>query len=48
MRIGATIFNQNYRDWDRYEAEEKGDKVPQRAVRPGSNEGPDYSGELTG
>jgi hypothetical protein len=24
MRVGATIFNQNYNDWDRYEAEEKG------------------------
>lgn len=34
MRIGATIFNQNYLDWDRYEAEEKGDKVAARAVRP--------------
>ena len=33
MRIGATIFNQNYRDWDRYEAEEKGKAVPKRAVR---------------
>ena len=33
MRIGATIFNQNYRDWDRYEAEEQGKAVPKRAVR---------------
>lgn len=33
MRIGATIFNQNYRDWDRYEAEEKGQPVPRRATR---------------
>ena len=33
MRIGATIFNQNYADWDRYEAEEKGQSVPKRAVR---------------
>ena len=33
MRIGATIFNQNYVDWDRYEAEERGDAVPGRAVR---------------
>ena len=33
MRIGATIFNQNYNDWDRYEAEEQGKAVPQRAVR---------------
>ncbi len=33
MRIGATIFNQNYNDWDRYEAEEQGRAVPKRAVR---------------
>ncbi len=33
MRIGATIFNQNYSDWDRYEAEEKGRSVPARATR---------------
>jgi len=33
MRIGATIFNQNYRDWDRYEAEEQGKAVPKHAVR---------------
>jgi alkanesulfonate monooxygenase SsuD/methylene tetrahydromethanopterin reductase-like flavin-dependent oxidoreductase (luciferase family) len=33
MRIGATIFNQNYQDWDRYEAEEHGKAVPKRAVR---------------
>ncbi len=33
MRIGATIFNQNYRDWDRYEAEEKGQPVAMRATR---------------
>ncbi len=31
MRIGATIFCQNYADWDRYEAEERGDDV---AARP--------------
>ena len=28
MRVGATIFNQNYTDWDRYEAEERGESVP--------------------
>src|SRR3954470_537307 len=28
MRVGATIFNQNYVDWDRYEAEERGESVP--------------------
>src|SRR5262245_65958666 len=33
MRIGATIFNQNYCDWDRYEAEEQGKAVPKHAVR---------------
>jgi len=27
MRVGTTIFNQNYSDWDRYEAEERGDAV---------------------
>jgi alkanesulfonate monooxygenase SsuD/methylene tetrahydromethanopterin reductase-like flavin-dependent oxidoreductase (luciferase family) len=27
MRVGATIFNQNYTDWDRYEAEERGEAV---------------------
>jgi alkanesulfonate monooxygenase SsuD/methylene tetrahydromethanopterin reductase-like flavin-dependent oxidoreductase (luciferase family) len=30
MRVGATIFNQNYTDWDRYEAEERGEVVPAR------------------
>ena len=30
MRVGATIFNQNYTDWDRYEAEERGEAVPDR------------------
>lgn len=30
MRIGATVFNQNYTDWDRYEAEERGEAVPAR------------------
>ena len=30
MRVGATIFNQNYTDWDRYEAEERGEKVADR------------------
>jgi alkanesulfonate monooxygenase SsuD/methylene tetrahydromethanopterin reductase-like flavin-dependent oxidoreductase (luciferase family) len=33
MRVGATIFNQNYVDWDRYEAEERGEAVSARAVR---------------
>ena len=33
MRVGATIFNQNYGDWDRYEAEEQGKPVPARAAR---------------
>ena len=30
MRIGATIFCQNYADWDRYEADERGESVPDR------------------
>lgn len=30
MRVGATVFNQNYTDWDRYEAEERGEAVPPR------------------
>ena len=35
MRVGATIFNQNYNDWDRYEAEEKGQSVRQAAGQVG-------------
>lgn len=30
MRVGATIFVQNYPDWDRYEAEERGNAVSAR------------------
>jgi hypothetical protein len=33
MRVGACIFNQNYNDWDRYEAEERGKAAPKRASR---------------
>jgi len=33
MRVGATIFNQNYADWDRYEAEEGGESVPDRPTK---------------
>ncbi len=33
MRIGATLFNQNYTDWDRYEAEERGDAVASRPAK---------------
>jgi len=33
MRVGATIFNQNYTDWDRYEAEEQGKAVARRPAR---------------
>ncbi len=33
MRVGITIFNQNYSDWDRYEAEERGEAVPARAKK---------------
>jgi alkanesulfonate monooxygenase SsuD/methylene tetrahydromethanopterin reductase-like flavin-dependent oxidoreductase (luciferase family) len=35
MRVGATIFVQNYTDWDRYEAEERGETVP---VRPATSD----------
>ena len=28
MRVGVCIFCQNYGDWDRYEAEERGESVP--------------------
>ncbi|MSX79814.1 MAG: LLM class flavin-dependent oxidoreductase, partial [Actinobacteria bacterium] len=33
MRVGACIFNQNYNDWDRYEAEERGESVTDRPAR---------------
>ena len=33
MRVGATIFNQNYGDWDRYEAEERGENVSARPAK---------------
>lgn len=33
MRVGATIFNQNYADWDRYEAEERGETAPDRPAK---------------
>jgi len=33
MRVGACIFNQNYTDWDRYEAEERGKAVPNQPAR---------------
>lgn len=33
MRVGATLFNQNYTDWDRYEAEERGENVPPRPTK---------------
>lgn len=32
MRVGATIFVQNYKDWDRYEAEERREKTSTRPV----------------
>ena len=35
MRVGATIFCQNYADWDRYEAAERGEPVP---VRPDTDD----------
>ena len=34
MRVGVTIFNQNYTDWDRYEAEERGESVSQTPAKP--------------
>lgn len=33
MRVGATVFNQNYTDWDRYEAEERGEAVARRPAK---------------
>ena len=33
MRVSATIFNQNYTDWDRYEAEERGERVAARPLK---------------
>lgn len=33
MRVSATIFNQNYTDWERYEAEERGEPVAPRPRR---------------
>ncbi len=33
MRVGATIFNQNYPDWDRYEADERGERVAQSPAK---------------
>jgi alkanesulfonate monooxygenase SsuD/methylene tetrahydromethanopterin reductase-like flavin-dependent oxidoreductase (luciferase family) len=43
MRIGACIFNQNYADWDRYEAEEKGQPV---AARPALSDREIFNQEL--
>ena len=43
MRVGATIFNQNYTDWDRYEAEERGESV---AARPKRSDRAVFSEEL--
>jgi alkanesulfonate monooxygenase SsuD/methylene tetrahydromethanopterin reductase-like flavin-dependent oxidoreductase (luciferase family) len=43
MRVGATIFNQNYQDWDRYEAEEKGQPV---AKRPSKSDREIFNEEL--
>jgi alkanesulfonate monooxygenase SsuD/methylene tetrahydromethanopterin reductase-like flavin-dependent oxidoreductase (luciferase family) len=36
MRVGATLVNQNYTDWDRYEAEERGEDVPANPLKPDS------------
>lgn len=43
MRVGATIFNQNYTDWDRYEAEERGDDV---AANPAKSDREIFTEEL--
>lgn len=43
MRIGATVFNQNYDDWDRYEAEERGEAVP---ARPGKSDREVFNEEI--
>jgi len=43
MRVGATIFNQNYTDWDRYEAQERGEKV---AARPAKSDREVFTEEL--
>jgi alkanesulfonate monooxygenase SsuD/methylene tetrahydromethanopterin reductase-like flavin-dependent oxidoreductase (luciferase family) len=34
VRVGVAIFNQNYGDWQRYEAEERGAAVSRDPVRP--------------
>ena len=33
MRVGTTIFVQNYNDWERFEAEERGESVPARPAK---------------
>jgi len=43
MRVGATIFNQNYTDWNRYEAEERGESV---GARPGRSDREVFTEEL--
>ena len=43
MRIGACIFNQNCTDWDRYEAEERGEAV---AARPSKSDREIFNEEL--
>jgi len=43
MRVAATIFNQNYADWDRYEAEEKGQPT---AARPALSDRTIFNQEL--
>jgi alkanesulfonate monooxygenase SsuD/methylene tetrahydromethanopterin reductase-like flavin-dependent oxidoreductase (luciferase family) len=44
VRVGVTIFNQNYVDWDRYEAEERGEEVP---ARPAKSDREVFNEELT-
>ena len=43
MRVGATVFNQNYADWDRYEAEERGETV---AGRPATSDREIFTEEI--
>ncbi len=43
MRVGATLFNQNYTDWDRYEAEERGEAV---AARPAKSDREVFTEEI--
>lgn len=43
MRVGISIFSQNSQDWDRYEAEERGEAV---SARPEQSDGEIFRGEV--